>query len=734
MLAHRRALLPLLLAAALGAAGPLRAEAPATPFPGTAASAPAAGCDLLGEALARLGLERADLGYRPQGSWTRFPLLETVPHLNPAFADLFARPQVIPRYLHGLADPVRKYLDPAHLADKDDGLYQLTYFLAVERFAPGFRNYSANAVVAPPDAAAPLADALARLGRETGGGERPQSFGGQYAAVAGPDSAALAALDPALARVTADLVLKLADAARWSRLAFRRADRGLQDEALALSDLRESEAYLPAADDLALLWDRQSLAYGALKAAQALDTARLALAALPAAARAGRGILLDAATPLGRVVISGTDAGEHDAEHCLLWLDLGGDDHYRGPVAASRGWALPVSACLDLAGNDHYEAADGAQGAGLLGCGLLVDVAGDDRYAAATRSQGYGQFGVGLIADLGGNDDWRLEGGGQGAGYFGCGLLLEAAGDDALYLHGEGQGFGGAGGVGVLAAWAGDDRYTAEPDAQVAGRADYHSEHRIAANAAQGAGMGRRGDGSDGHSWAGGLGALIDIEGADRYVSGNWSLGCGYWFGIGLVYEGGGNDRYESVYFTQASGAHYCVGAILDEGGDDEHVLGENAGAGLAFGWDYTNALLVDTVGNDRYEAKIISLGLGQIRSNGLLIDLAGDDCYRLDAGQPGLGAADLRDEYKQVPATAPYYGESLTIGLLLDGGGRDRYERRAADGSVEPDSSLVDGAWRAAPAPGSAEAGFGNHGALWDTEGGRLPELSPYLGRHRED
>jgi hypothetical protein len=204
MLAHRRALLPLLLAVALGAAESLRAEAPASPSPGTAAGAPAAGCDLLGEALARLGLERADLGYRPQGSWTRFPLLETVPHLNPAFADLFARPQVIPRYLHGLADPVRKYLDSARLADKDDGLYQLTYFLAVERFAPGFRNYSANAVVAPPDAAAPLADALARLGREVGVGERPQSFGGQYAAVAGPDSAALAGLDPALARVTAD--------------------------------------------------------------------------------------------------------------------------------------------------------------------------------------------------------------------------------------------------------------------------------------------------------------------------------------------------------------------------------------------------------------------------------------------------------------------------------------------------------------------------------------------------
>lgn len=691
-------------------------------------STPAPAVDLLGESLARLGHTRADLGYRPQGSWTRFPLPATVPHLNPAFTDLFARPQVIPRYLHGLADPVRKHLDPARLATQDDGLYQLAYFLAVERFAPGFRNYSANAVVAPPAEAAPLADALARIRREAGGGERALSFGGQYLAAADPDSAALAALDPALARITAVLALNLAEAARWSRLSFRRAERGLQDEALALIDLRESDAYQPAADDLVALWDRQSLAYGALKAAQALDTARLALAALPAAARRGEGILLDAATPLGRIVISGRDGGEHTAAGCLLWLDLGGDDRYTGPVAASRGWALPVSACLDLAGDDRYEATDAAQGAGLLGVGLLVDAEGRDRYTATTRAQGYGQFGIGIAADLAGDDEWQLEGGGQGAGYFGCGLLLDAAGDDTCYLHGEGQGFGGVGGVGVLAAWGGNDHYIAEPDARVAGRADYHSEQRIAANAAQGAGMGRRGDGSDGHSWAGGLGALIDIHGQDSYRSGNWSLGCGYWFGIGLLYEGDGDDRYESVYFTQASGAHYCVGAILDEAGDDEHLLGENAGAGLAFGWDFTNALFVDVAGNDRYEAKIISLGLGMIRSNGLFIDLAGDDRYRLDAGQAGLGAADLREEYKRPPATAPSTGESLTIGLLLDGGGRDRYERRAADGSFAPDSALADGVWRLAPAPGSAEAGFGNLGALWDCEGGALPELAPYL------
>ncbi|MCA9759552.1 MAG: hypothetical protein KDA27_27400, partial [Candidatus Eisenbacteria bacterium] len=83
------------------------------------ATAPPDGTEMLEEALTRLGLDLTDLGYRPRGSWTRFPLPETVPYLNPAFEDLFARPQVLPRYVHGMADPVRRFLDPEKTAAKD---------------------------------------------------------------------------------------------------------------------------------------------------------------------------------------------------------------------------------------------------------------------------------------------------------------------------------------------------------------------------------------------------------------------------------------------------------------------------------------------------------------------------------------------------------------------------------------------------------------------------------------
>ncbi|MCP4547266.1 MAG: hypothetical protein GY835_12475 [bacterium] len=687
--------------------------------------------DILGEALERLGLTRADLGYRPLSSWTRYPLPTQIPYINTAFSDLFARPQVIPRYIHGMADPVRKYLAPTRLATEDDALYQLAYYLGVEKFAGGFRNYSANCLPAPATDS-PLFDAIARIRYDFGQGPRQGSFGDRYQEDDTEELALrdqIAALAPEVRSIVAGLILNLADAARWTDLSFRRAELDLLARVEAIVDIPNSETYLPELDDLALLWDRQSLCYGALKAAQALDTARLALLNLDRKLLRGEGILLDTRTPIGRIVVSGTDGEEYDVTECLLWLDLGGDDHYGGSPAGSRAGELPVSVLLEMDGRDTYTGRDGALGAGLLGLGLLVDVAGDDRYESTTRGQGYGQFGFGLLADLAGDDEWTMASCGQGAGCFGMGIHLDAAGNDRYYLFGEGQGFGGVGGVGTLASWGGNDRYVAEPYAAKAGRADYHSDHLVAANAAQGCGMGRRGDGSDGHSWAGGLGALIEIHGRDEYRSGNWSLGTGFWYGIGLLYEGDGDDTFESVYFTQASGAHFCIGSILDEGGNDSHRLFENAGAGIAFGWDYTNALLIDTEGDDIYEAKIISLGLSEIRSNALLIDLKGDDIYRLDAGQLGFGAADMQERYGEAPATAPYYGESLSIGLLLDGGGGDRYELRDPDtNSFSPDTLLSDNRWRLRPAPDSPDAGFDNYGAFWDVELKSLPELEPFL------
>jgi hypothetical protein len=276
----------------------------------------------------------------------------------------------------------------------------------------------------------------------------------------------------------------------------------------------------------------------------------------------------------------------------------------------------------------------------------------------------------------------------------------------------------------VLADIAGNDSYYCEPYAEIAGRADYHSDYLVAGSSAQGAGFGRRGDGSDGHAWAGGLGVLIDLVGDDRYEAGNFSQGIGYWFGTGVLYDGAGNDRYYSVYFTQASGAHFAIGAIIDEGGNDRHELFENAGAGIAFGWDFVHALLFDRAGDDTYLAKRISLGLSDIRSNAFLVDLEGDDTYQLDSERNGFGASDHRPDYRVPQLPGIYNAEAASFGFLLDGGGDDRYRVRDPETNeiTEHPRAGNDRTWLT-PEPGSEEWGAENFGVGLDREGGVIPE-----------
>jgi hypothetical protein len=264
----------------------------------------------------------------------------------------------------------------------------------------------------------------------------------------------------------------------------------------------------------------------------------------------------------------------------------------------------------------------------------------------------------------------------------------------------------------------------AEPYASKVDRGDEHSQGKINVSNAQGVGSGRRGDGADGHSWAGGLGAILDLHGNDTYESGNWSLGTGYWFGTGVAFDGGGDDMYRSVYFTQGAGAHFANGVFVDEGGNDQHVLYETAGAAMAFGWDFANALFVDKAGDDRYEAKIISLGLAQVRSNALFFDLGGDDQYQLGKDQPGMGAADFRDDYAKPDPLAPYDSEVASFGLLIDVGGTDKYFTwDEKSGRVAAARRGDDSAWEN-PAADSPQHGFRNHGLGLDAPAGTIPEF----------
>jgi hypothetical protein len=621
------------------------------------------GADALDDALALAGTDRARLGWAPKGSWHGFP--RAVTHKLDPFDALFAEPLDTVPFTRALGRAARELLKADGAPDERGAgsLYMLVHRVGLNLKHGGIRPYSPNLVAAP----APLDVAILELYRAAGRQTRFVTFGQEspYPLVEKELRDAAAKLPPEVSQAVGQLVLAIVDAHRWAALAFRRVEPAALAEACRRLDLGAESVdaleYPAACDDVALAWDEASLWYAAGKCVQALDTARRALAGVEAVEAA-----FDWETPWGWVRVRGKGDDAIDARDALLLVDLGGNDAYAGGAGANAAGRL-LSLCLDLQGDDTYRAERAAQGVGLGGVGVLLDAAGRDDYRAEQYAQGVGQFGFGALIDLAGDDVYRARWSAQGCGYFGVGLLLDGQGKDDYYIHADGQGFGGVGGVGVLADRAGDDTYLAEPDGPASGRPSYHSELKIAVSNAQGCAMGRRGDGADGHNWAGGIGALLDVEGDDSYRSGNWSMGTGYWFGAGLLWDGAGNDSYDGHVWSQATGAHFCIGALVDEGGDDRHVARQNNS--IAFGHDFAIALLVDLGGNDRYETPADGLGFSINRSLAALVDVGGNDHYRA-ANPPGGARYDAR--FADGDAISRYWFEARSLGLFLDIGGDD--------------------------------------------------------------
>ncbi len=640
------------------------ASAPAAPGPG----------DALDDALAAEGLRREDLGWRPRGWWSRYPA--DIPHKLRHFDDLLAEPLATVAFARTAAAALRENLSTEALAkvpEKSDGaLYKAVHALGVERRFGGLRSYSANLAAKR----TPLADALIAVHEAAGRPTRFLTFGNDspYPQYRKEIEAGAAAIPAEVREVLGKLVLDLLDAWRWTERAFRNvpAEARLRlarrlDLGVELTDALD---YSPDLDDVARTWDEASLWYGGLKCVAALDEARHALRAL----RDPPAFAFDWPTPLGWVRIRGGGKDATDATGSFLVVDLGGDDTCTGGAAPAPGLAL--SALLDLGGNDTYAAPAGvpAQGAGLCGVGVLLDAAGDDRYRAVECSQGFGQAGLGVLADLGGTDDYRCRYSAQGCGILGVGLLLDAGGPDSYEIHSDGQGFGGAGGVGTLADRAGNDTYVAVRDPAVTGRPSYHSDLKVAVSNAQGVGLGRRGDGADGHSWAGGLGQLLDSEGDDTYTAGNWAMGTGYWFGTGILHDDAGNDTYRGLFWSQASVAHFAIGALVDESGDDKHLVDAGGNNSLSFAHDFGVTLLLDAAGDDVYETPTAGLAWSINRSFALLLDLGGKDSYRAREGtKPGTAVFDPKFIQR---GAFTFFADSSSAAVFLDVGGDDEYPK----------------------------------------------------------
>lgn len=456
--------------------------------------------------------------------------------------------------------------------------------------------------------------------------------------------AAAADRELALARFSADERKRLFDAAPRLLSLVRHADDAesrFVEDALGRIDL----AYLAAgAADLAL-------AVGA--AVEALQK------------YAGpRNLLFSADTPWGEVRIEGDEPAAIDAdERLLLLLDLGGNDNYASG-ACTRDANQPASIVIDLGGDDRYTApadAPGAFGCGILGYGILVDVAGNDRYEAQEFAEGAGVFGVGILWDLAGDDRYLDLTFGQGSAFAGVGLLLDGAGADRYDCTSWSQGYAYTLGCGLLLDAAGNDAYVAN-DTEIKNPSAQSKDHNV--SMAQGCGFGKRADYVDGHSLAGGVGVLADLDGNDTYDCAVFGQGCGYWYGVGMLLDGAGDDVYHGAWYVQAAAAHFAIGILNDHAGNDRYVATMNMAQGA--GHDFSLGFLVEHEGNDVYQPPNLSLGGGNDNGMGVFWDRQGDDAYQVKEGIT-LGCAcitgkgSLREDLR-------------CIGLFLDGGGKDTY------------------------------------------------------------
>lgn len=552
-----------------------------------------------------------------------------------------------------------------------------------------------------------------------------------FADDAGSDPSRTCDLPEPLRAPVARLVAGLLEADALVRRAWRDVPPEVAREAAALPGLTgrvADAAPIPAAlSTAARTLDRGAMARAGVVALAAVERAARELRPLleRAPADAFRGLRWSFPTPAGPVVVSGAGGARHRAKGAppLALVDLGGRDSYRGAFAAARFPERAVSVVLDLGGDDDYGGADGAQGSGLGGVGILWDAAGSDRYVATSRAQGYAQLGVGVLVDEGGRDAYRLDEAGQGAALFGSALLLDRSGDDDRRILRDGQGWGGPDGAGVLVDLEGNDRYEAVRDARVAGRPDPRADGLVTTSNAQGIGVGRRGDLSDGVSWAGGLGALLDLSGNDVFAGGTFCQGAGYFFGLGLLLDAAGDDRHEAVWYAQGSAAHAAVGVLVDAEGRDAHALVPAAagrtrgvetggGAGLGFGWHFAAGLFADLGGDDRYGARRLALGAAQRRATGLFVDVRGDDVYDAAEEEHAFGAVDDDASWAERDPAAPAWHDAAQAGLFLDLAGADAYPAisRAANRSRW---SWNRGAPRRAPR---------NVGAGMDAEGRAVP------------
>lgn len=427
------------------------------------------------------------------------------------------------------------------------------------------------------------------------------------------------------------------------------------------------------------------------------------------------GTVLSLSTPIGDIVVLGPDDNDYSGSGALV-VDLGGNDHYTGPIGVGHLSAGRLAIAIDTAGNDTYDSSDQtfAQGVGIASIGAVVDLDGEDRYRAGHMSQGCGIYGIGILSDFHGDDTYHMGLMGQGFGTFGVGVMIDRDGNDSYQILGMGQGAGSTMGFGGLFDHSGNDIYRADRNL---GKGDLIPDEWCHA---QGTGFSVRSpDWRNNFSLYGGVGFLSDGSGSDQYYCSNGNcMGAGYFMSIGALVDHGGDDRYEP-----------------------------KNGNGMGFAVHLAAGVLIDRTGNDIYFAKNDSGGVGADRSVGMLIDYQGNDLYgppppapsrpspKIKAGTVAAQTNVLKTSEAGLAITS-YASASRPkgMGFLLDYAGNDRYYARsgvrsASMGEVIPPAQqrdwgyalLVDFAgddlYHAEGGRNNSYTNFMNHGISYDAE-----------------
>jgi len=640
--------------------------------------------DVLQQIYQSLGITESNLGWSPKSYWIRYPDPKQISYKIPVFDDLFAQPQYIYDYVSTMALAAEDFLHPDYLKANRDGILKTGVYCGVMPYNSQFRAYGASlwSEVAKEQ---PLLNAIKDLYQISNSVFTYNRMGekGEFPLNEKDLMIQLKNIDYRLQPLIASAIINMTEAWRFTQIGMRNVNYQDAVKCWRLRHLGETQfdgmEYYPYLEDAAQKIDMASIHYAGIKLmaiSQELSDTILKLKASKSNID-WKGQLLDWQTPLGRIVVRGSKDDVHPYNDAFLVLDLGGNDSWYGSAGATPSLSVSVSLAIDISGNDEYINDDEytmSQGAAMFGAAMLYDVSGNDTYKSKRLSQGAAMLGIGILCDLEGNDNYEMWTSGQGAAYIGVGLAIDNKGDDKYKIWGDGQGYGGVGGVGTLINRSGNDHYYAEKDTAKAFRIDYWHSEKGQYNYcyAQGCGIGRRGDLTDGHAWAGGMGTLIDLSGDDKYEAGGWSQGCGYWYGMGFLYDKNGNDEYLSTHWSQAAGAHFAIGCLFDEGGDDKHINWGKLAAGVAFAHDYVIAILYNKGGNDYYKVHNDGFAYAINMSQVFFIDTEGDDTYVRGTGKH-YGWNNFESQ-NPPSVSSVYHLYSDQISIFADLAGNDNY------------------------------------------------------------